>query len=320
MLFFLPFQWDSLPPFTEEKCTWVVATEFDGKVIIAYTVEREDEEVLCLTSTTDFRDWRPLKTPDGMGWCFSLCSVQGHLYGAFWNDESLTEGGENYPVLYKLTTVDGEWSKLPDGRFRQAQLACATVVWEDKLLTIGGTDNTTTVMAVEGYDLINEVWCDSRTFSPLPKGLYSCKAMIRHKQLHVIGGLVEDSESSDNEPNSTVYTCASLVRATSDLPECKWICHALPETPRGACGVASSDECPVVAGGIEARQTKSPSSEVFYLDSERNIWLQLPSLKVARAHPSLVRFGDKLVAIGGSMDWDPRSENITTVEVMQLNI
>ena len=309
-----------MPPFTNEKvkfCT--AATEFDGKVIISYTTTRKEVKVLNLLCTTDLRNWRPLKIPDGMNICFFLFSFHDHLYGAFWTDSTLAE--EKYPALYKLTNVDGEWSKLPDGHFRQPQWGCATFVWKDKLLTIGGMGpDEQTLTAVEGFDLVNDVWCDPNMFFPLPKGLVLPQAINHNNKLHVIGGIVEGSTPATAlEPNTTVYTCTSiLLSAASNQPECKWISYLLPATPCGTCGVTSIDECPVVAGGCKLYPKELPSSEVFCLDADSNTWLQLPSLKVPRGAPSLLRFGDKLVAIGGMLSTDNEYSN--RIEVMKLNI
>ena len=304
-----------MSPFTEEKVVFeVMATAFNGEAIVAFTSESAGQDVLSMLCTSDFRDWRPLPSPAGMVYCFSLFSFQEELYAAFCSDGYGKESRDGYPVLYKLVSlVSGEWKEIPNGLFPRRRLACASVVWEDKLLVIGGSDCKLAVPTVDMYDLANQAWCDPAQFSLLPVGLVYGKAMVHRNQSHVTGGVTTRSLTRD--PNTTVYT--STVNSASTSPQHKWVSDVLPATPHGDCGVLSVEDSPVVAGGVgTSRGTLSP--EVFCFDVVNETWLQLPSLQAPRASPSLVLLGDKLVAIGGCTKRF-KDSYAATVEVMQLN-
>ena len=302
-----------MPPFTEKVVgTYTRATVFDGKVVIAYTANRAGRSVLSLSHTTDFQDWKQIKPPDGMVQCYSLFSFQDHLYGSFRNDIYPPKSSKDHPVLHQLVDmISGEWRQLPNGRFRHPQLYHASVVWEEKLWVVGGYDCKTKLTTVEVYDLIHQTWCDQSQYSPLPVGLISGKGMIHNGQLHITSGYTR--KPSEDDANTIVYT--STLSSASTPPQHRWISDVLPATPHGHCGVLSLENCPVVAGGY-AEYPGPLSSAVFCLDVDNKTWLQLPCLQTSTVSPSLLRYGDKLVALGG---YDPRSSKwLNTVEVMRL--
>ena len=304
-----------MPSFTEEEVRSLIrATVFDGKVVIAYTTKRAGRWVLSLLHTTDFHDWKQIKPPDGMSWCFSLFSFQDHLYGSFRNDNYPPKSSKDHPVLHQLVDmISGEWRQLPNGRFRHPQLGHASVVWEEKLWVVGGHDGKTKLTTVEVYDLIHHTWCDRSQYSPLPVVLSFGKGIIHNGQLHITGGYTQKQSKRDGD--MIVYT--STLSSASTPPQHRWISDVLPATPHGQCGVLSLEDCPVVAGGY-AEYQGTQSSEVFCLDVDNKTWLQLPCLPTSRSSPSLLQYGDKLVALGG---YDPRSSiNLNTVEVMQLTV
>ena len=301
-----------MPPFTEEEVRSLIrAAVFDGKVIIAYTTNRAGRSVLSLSHTTDFQDWKQIKPPDGMVYSYSLFSFQDRLYGSFANDKAV-RSSEGYPVLYQLVDmISGEWRQLPNGLFRYPQLYNASIAWEEKLWVVGGTDGKTNLTRVEVYDLISQTWCDRSQYSSLPVGLCSGKGMIHHGLLHITGGRTQ--KQSKQYASAIVYT--STLSSASTPPQHRWISDVLPATPHGHCGVLSLEDRPVVAGGY-AEYPAIPSSEVFCLDVDNKTWLRLPCLPTSRSSPSLLQYGDKLVALGG---YDPRSsKSLNIVEVMQL--
>ena len=175
-----------MPTFTEDEVeSYTRATVFDGKVVIAYTTNRADRLVLSLSHTTDFQNWKQIKPPDGMVWCYSLFSFQDHLYGSFANNSYPVKSSEDHPVLYQLVDMtSGEWRQLPNGHFRHSQFGHASIVWEEKLWVVGGNDGETNLTRVEVYDLIHQTWCDPSQYSPLPVALSRGKGMIHNGQLH----------------------------------------------------------------------------------------------------------------------------------------
>ena len=299
-----------MPQFTEDEVRSLTkATVFNGKVIIAYTY-RADRLVLSLSHTTNFQEWKHFKPPDGMSWCYSLFSFQDHLYGSFCSCNYPEKPPEGYPVLYQLVDmISSEWRQLPNGCFRHPQCNHASIVWEEKLWVVGGTDYKTKLTTVELYDLIRQTWCDPSQYSPLPVGLNYGEGMIHHGQLHITGGLTR--KQSKDDANTIVYTST----ASSTLPQHRWVSDVLSATPHSQCGVLALEDCPVVAGGFAEYQGKA-SSEVFCLDVDNKTWLQLPCLQASRVSPTLLRYGDKLVALGGYRPMPLKYVN--TAEVMQL--
>ena len=302
-----------MPPFTKEKVSYTLkATVSGGKVIISYTAQRALRHLLLLSYTTDFREWKQIKPPGGMVYCDYLFSFQDHLYGSFTNDNYPPKSSKDYPVLYRLVDmISGEWRQLPNGRFRHPQLNHASVVWEEKLWVVGGSDGKTKLTRVEVYDLIHQTWCDPSQYSPFPEVLSFGKGMIHHGQLHITGGYTQ--KQSEEDPNTIVYT--STLSSASTPPQHRWISDVLPATPHSHCGVLLLEDCPVVAGGY-AEYPATPSSEVFCLDVDNKTWIQLPCLPTSRLSPSLLRYGDKLVALGGYIS--TTSQFLNTLEVMQL--
>ena len=304
-----------MPPFTEKEVRSLIrATVFDGKEVIAYTTIRAGRWVLSLSHTTDFQDWKQIKPPDGMVWCDSLFSFQYTLYGSFYNGNYPPKSSKDHPVLYQLVDmISGEWRQLPNGRFRHPQLSHASIVWEEQLWVVGGYDGRTKLTTVEVYDLIHQTWCDPSQYSPLPVALSHGKGMIHNGQLHITGGYTQ--KQSKEDANTIVYTSTLSSASTPPQHRYRWISDVLPATPHSHCGVLSLEDCPVVAGGF-AEYPATPSSEVFCLDVDKKSWLQLPCLPTSRESPSLLRCGDKLVALGG---YNPKSlKYVNTVEMMQL--
>ena len=306
-----------MPPFTNEKVeSEVVSTVFNGMVIIAYTSRRSaqygyrlDMSLLC---TTDFNEWNQLEPPETVKYCYSLFSFQGHLYGVF-----RTNGHQTLPAIYMHVDMrSGEWIQLPKARFPKPLFRPGTIVWKGALWAIGGGDGQSTGSSVQRYSLDSRKWLTPHIGCPEVVGdLHYCKAMIHRGQLHVAGGVSKDAfRQSLREANEFIYTFSTSAAQYQTNQD--WHTNVLPPTPLGDCGVLSVQDCPVVAGGCTF--SWALSGEVYCIDTDDKNWLQLPGLTVAKRSPSLVHFGDKLVAIGGCRGRLVHTY-MNTVEVMQLN-
>ena len=314
IVFFLS-QWETLStvPLPEDLITAVRAVVHDNQVFLFVSSEKSGTYFI---RSSDLVTWQRLEAPSGVVHGCGMVSLGHSLYFLTPHQDETNTRIYRLADSYRCSSETSPWIQLQPACPSAQQFPARPGVGH-RIITAGGRHQNISTTTVVEYNVEKQCWL-TVGLPALPEPAQQQHAAILDDNLHLLGGLshVQDGQLSDRQSVSVFSIEIKAGRLSGD-----WH-RKLPPTPHVTCGACRVFDTIVVAGGGTSR-TRRYSSAVHVLDSEKERWLSLPSLRTPRGQPSLIYFKGKLLAIGGANDnispkyWLPVVEYMTVSPALQ---
>jgi len=239
----------------------------------------------------------PLKLPINIA-CHGVVELEGKLYIAGGFDGEY----KHLDSLYCLDMSTMVWEEMSFMMSKRSYLA--TVIFDGKIIALGGMDGTSTLNTVEMYDPSTNMWTEMPSMNQRRR---TFSATILEGKLFAVGG-----SDGQNVLSSVEYYCSI---------EGAWIESSPLATPRCSTTAVTMEDKILVLGGYDGTEWLK-SVECFQLGISRAVWLQVPDMLHKRVGCSSFVLEGKLMVTGGESEdeeycskgkkWSPGSKPNTS--------
>jgi len=235
-------------------------------------------------------------TPANNSWSPSPIKTSYHYFAmTTLNNQVITAGGKDgdNEATNKIFSLDGdhlkEYTRMVTPRFYTTAAG-----YQGILIITGGKEGEYRILATtELFDSTTEQWY---TTSNLPLPHYCLHSVIVHNTLFLLGGMIQDKQSSTAVFTAPLDTISSHQLNWSSQQNTPW-CYSAPVSIQG--------KLLLIVGGEKKKGYRQYvcTSDIHMFNQVSHSWEVIGQIPLARGGPTAVCVADhKIVVIGGSDD------------------